>query len=83
MKNLVKLWTGYSVELRLILSIGAVVSKTTSDILKKAMETVDVNMINEWSKEKIGTTIQSQRKALYALERVEQKWNSKIDLRSA
>jgi len=35
----------------LILSIGAVVSKTTSDVLKRALETVNVNMINEWSKE--------------------------------
>jgi len=62
----------------LILSIGAVVSKTTSDVLKRALETVNVNMINKWSKEKVGTTIQAQRKKLYQLERVEQKWDSKI-----
>lgn len=55
----------------LILSIGAVVTKTTSDVLKKALETVNVNMINEWSNEKIGTTIQAQRKKLYKLKRME------------
>jgi len=67
----------------LILSIGAVVSKTTSDVLKKALETVNVNMINEWSKEKVGTTIQAQRKKLYKLERMEQNLDSKIELKSA
>jgi len=67
----------------LILSIGAVVSKTTSDVLKRALETVNINMINEWTKEKVGTTIQAQRKKLYQLERVEQKWDSKYNLKSA
>jgi len=67
----------------LILSIGAVVSKTTSHVLKKALETVNINMINEWSKEKVGTTIQAQRKKLYQLERVEQKRDSKYNLKSA
>jgi len=67
----------------LILSIGAVVSKTTSDVLKRALETVNVNMINEWSKEKVGTTIQAQRKKLYKLKRMEQNLDSKMDLKSA
>ncbi|RLA76877.1 MAG: hypothetical protein DRG30_01720 [Epsilonproteobacteria bacterium] len=67
----------------LILSIGAVVSKTTTAVLKKALETVDINMINEWSKEKVGTTIQAQRKKLYKLERVEQNWDSMVGLESA
>jgi hypothetical protein len=67
----------------LILSIGAVVSKRTSAVLKKALETVNVNMINEWSKKKVGTTIQAQRKKLYKLKRVEQNWDSKVNLKSA
>jgi len=67
----------------LILSIGAVVSKITSDVLKRALETVNINMINEWSKEKVGTTIQAQRKKLYKLERMEQNLDSKIGLKSA
>ena len=67
----------------LILSMGAVVSKTTTDVLKKALESVNVNMINKWSKEKIGTTIQAQRKELYKLKRVEQNWDSKQNLKSA
>ena len=54
----------------LILSVGAMVSKRTSTLLKEALETVNLDMINKWSKEKIGTTIQAQRKALYKLERM-------------
>lgn len=67
----------------LILSVGAMVSKTTSSVLKKALETVNVNMINEWSKEKIGSTIQAQRKELYQLKRVEQNWDSFLSLEVA
>ena len=67
----------------LILSVGAMVSKATTDVVKKALETVNINMINEWSKEKIGTTVQAQRKELYSLEKEEQNWDSNIDLEAA
>ncbi|SFV63278.1 hypothetical protein MNB_SV-12-1595 [hydrothermal vent metagenome] len=67
----------------LILSVGAMVSKTTTTGLKKALETVNVDMINKWSKKKIGTTIQAQRKELYGLERVEQNRDSKVSLKVA
>jgi hypothetical protein len=67
----------------LILSVGAMISKTTTTGIKKALETVNIGMINKWSKEKVGTTIQSQRKELYRLERVEQNLDSKISLKVA
>ena len=67
----------------LILSVGAMVSKTTTTGIKKALETVNIDMINKWSKEKIGTTIQAQRKELYQLERVEQNSDSKVSLKVA
>ena len=67
----------------LILSVGAMVSKATTDVVKKALETVNINMINEWSKEKIGTTVQAQRKELYSLEKEEQNWDSNISLKAA
>jgi len=67
----------------LILSVGAMVSKITTTGIKKALETVNIDMINKWSKEKIGTTIQAQRKELYQLERVEQNSDSKISLKVA
>ena len=59
------------------------VSKATTDVVKKALETVNINMINEWSKEKIGTTVQAQRKELYSLEKEEQNWDSNINLEAA
>ena len=59
------------------------VSKITTTGIKKALETVNIDMINKWSKEKIGTTIQAQRKELYQLERVEQNSDSKVSLKVA
>jgi hypothetical protein len=67
----------------LILSMGAMVSKSTPTILRKALERVNVNMIYQWTKEKIGITIQAQKKELYKLKRVEQKWDSKEKLKIA
>ena len=70
----------------LILSIGAIVSKTTTDILKKALETVNIDTINKWCEEIIGTTTQAQKKELYRLEKVtimEQKLDSKVLLKNA
>jgi len=67
----------------LILSIGAIVSKTTTDILQKALETINIDMINKWCKNTIGTTIQVQRKELYGLEKVnitKQNLDSKVVL---
>jgi hypothetical protein len=51
----------------LILSVGAMVSKKTSSVIEKALNTVNINMIYKWSKEVIGTTVQSQRSELYQL----------------
>jgi len=43
----------------LILSIGAIVSKKTPAILTKSLESVNVDKIKKWTKEKIRTTIQA------------------------
>ena len=67
----------------LILSVGAMVSKNRTTILKEALEKVTNKMIDRWSKEKIGTTIQAQRKELYSLKKTEQKWDSKVGLEGA
>jgi hypothetical protein len=67
----------------LVLSMGAMVSKSTPDILKKALESVNVKKIKQWTKEKIGITIQAQKKELHKLKRVEQKWDSTEELRVA
>lgn len=67
----------------LILSVGAMVSKNTPTVVKEALEKVTNKMIDKWSNEKIGTTIQAQRKELYSLKEMEQKWDSKEGLKSA
>ncbi len=67
----------------LILSVGAMVSKNRPTVVKEALEKVTNKMIDKWSNEKIGTTIQAQRKELYSLKEMEQKWDSKEGLKSA
>jgi len=51
----------------LLLSMGAMVSKTTESVVKKAMETVSNLNIEQWRKEHIGLTVQAQRMELYGL----------------
>ncbi len=51
----------------LLLSVGAMVSKTTESIIKTALEAVTISMIDKWCKEKIGVTIQAQKRELYRL----------------
>lgn len=46
----------------LILSLGAVVSKTTQSIVKKALESVSVKNIRDWCEENLGETLQSKKK---------------------
>jgi hypothetical protein len=48
----------------LILSVGAMVSKTTESIVTTALQTVSIPMIDKWCKEKIGLTIQAQKMEL-------------------
>jgi hypothetical protein len=63
----------------LVLSLGAMVSKKTTALLKDALESVNINMINEWSRENIGTTMQVQRRELYGLE-MERNMDCKVGL---
>jgi len=51
----------------LLLSIGAMVSNKGEAIVKTALETVTIPMIDKWSKEKIGVTVQTQKRELYGL----------------
>ncbi len=57
----------------LILSIGAMVSKTTESIITTALETVSIPMIDKWRKDKIGFTIQAQKMELGRGVNLEQK----------
>jgi len=46
----------------LVLGIAAMVSTTTSEIVKKAMETVPTKMVLDWCKENIGSLVQAKKK---------------------
>lgn len=60
----------------MVLSIAAMVSSTTKEIIEKAMETVPTKKISEWCNENIGQSLQSKRKKAFAFkEDEEQKWD--------
>ncbi len=53
----------------LVLSLGAMVSKWTSETIREALEQCKVRTVEDWCRTKLGRTIQSQRKqAFEALE---------------
>jgi len=45
-----------------VLSVCAMVSKTTLETIKKAMETITTPCLNDWCMENLGDSIQCQRK---------------------
>jgi hypothetical protein len=58
----------------LILSVAAMVSKTSQEVVQKALEKVKTKKVLEWGKEKLGKTIQAKRKEAFSGgERKEQK----------
>ena len=60
----------------LLLSLAAIVSKTTEDVIDKAMESVPTKRVYEWIKENIGKSVQSKRKEVFSsAKKAEQKWD--------
>ena len=60
----------------MLLSLAAVVSKTSQDVIQKALETVPTKKVFEWYEENIGQSVQSKRKEILSLVRKpEQKWD--------
>jgi hypothetical protein len=58
----------------LILAIGAMVSKTTTEVIRKAMETVPTKHVLEWCRKMLGQSVQTKRKKAFATpEKTEQK----------
>jgi hypothetical protein len=50
----------------LLLALGAFVSRTSDTVIKTALETVKTKDVLKWSKEHIGSSIQSKRKLAFA-----------------
>lgn len=48
----------------MLLGLPALLSKTTEDVVKKAMETVPTKKVIEWFKQNIGKSVQSKRKEI-------------------
>jgi hypothetical protein len=46
----------------MLLSFAALVSKTTEDVIQKALQAVPTKKIGEWFKKNIGQSVQSQRR---------------------
>jgi hypothetical protein len=57
----------------LLLSLAAIVSKTTEDVVQKAMASVPTKSVREWYKQNIGKSLQSRRKEVFSsLKKAEQ-----------
>ena len=60
----------------LLLSVGAMVASTTSDVILKALETVPTKKVLAWCKESLGRSVQAKRQqALASPSKSEQKWD--------
>jgi len=58
-----------------LLSVAALVSETTTEVIQKAMENVPTKKIFKWFKEEIGQSLQSKiREVNLFIQNVEQKW---------
>lgn len=60
----------------MLLSLPAMLSKTTKDVIQKALESVPTKKVFRWVKENIGQSVQSKKKeALSVVKKSEQKWD--------
>jgi len=58
----------------MLLSLAAILSKTTEEIIHNALDVVPTKLIYEWAKENIGNSVQSKRKkVLEVIRKMEQK----------
>ena len=58
----------------LVLSVCAMVSATTAEVVHQALETVTVKQVLEWCTKNLGVSVQAQRRAVFAqLDKAEQK----------
>jgi hypothetical protein len=59
-----------------LLSLAAIVSKTTKEVVQKALETVPTKQVFEWFQRNIGRSVQSKRiEVKRTVKNMEQKWD--------
>jgi hypothetical protein len=60
----------------LVLGISAMVSTTTKEVIQQALETVPTKQVGAWCQQKLGQSVQSKRREVFAVSRdAEQKRN--------
>jgi hypothetical protein len=64
----------------LVLSVAAVVSETTREVVQKAMETVPTKKVLEWTRLHLGQSVQAKRKIAFSnTKNTEQIWDQLLD----
>ena len=53
----------------LVLALGAIVSHTTAEVIREALENVPTKTVLTWCREKLGKTVQATRRTLFAAQR--------------
>jgi len=53
----------------LVLALGAIVSHTTAAVIREALESVPTKTVLTWCREKLGKTVQTTRRTLFASQR--------------
>jgi hypothetical protein len=64
----------------LLLSIGALVSETTKEVIQKAMETTKTKTVIEWYKKNIGKSVQAKKIEVFAQNNSEQKLSQDLQV---
>ena len=60
----------------MLLSLPAMLSRTTQDVIQKALESVPTKKVFGWVKENIGRSVQSKKKEVLSIvNKTEQKWD--------
>jgi len=64
----------------LVLSVAAVVSETTQEVVQRAMETVPTKNVLEWTRLHLGQSVQAKRKIAFSnINKSEHKWDQLFD----
>lgn len=63
----------------MLLSLAAIVSETTKDVIQKAMESIKTKTVMKWYEKNIGKSVQSKKAIAFNLQKiVEQKQSQQL-----
>lgn len=64
----------------LVLALGAIVSRTTADVIKEALLSVPTKTVLSWCRDKLGKTVQATRRTLFASPRTAEQKQDQLPL---